>query len=281
NEQTRIYNIATEGLSDYPPAKVEDVVKRFQRREFDQKRMFYAYDGNKMIGYVGLTGKDKETNSRWTGYPWLDKGADSQTRVLLFEELEKQCKEERLKILRAYATTKYSEQLEFFRSQGFQDKIEHQVYQKDLKPNKVRLPRGYSFRAVQKEDLPSLEEIAKLDQKMSGRFVPSDYEQYMANSDYDQETMIVAIKKDIVVGFNAMFVIPDPNDDRAQRIGVVVHPDHEIMEQLMILELENRAIDKKKKKMEITMRPDSKRLPLIKAWGYLLVNKAFQLEKSY
>ena len=48
-DQARIYNYGSRGLPDYPPAKVEDVIKRFKRSAFDQSRMFYAFKGPKML----------------------------------------------------------------------------------------------------------------------------------------------------------------------------------------------------------------------------------------
>ena len=90
-EQTAIYNYGTSKLPEFIPAKVEDVIKRFKRENFDQNRMFYAYDGDKMVGYAGLTGRDEQQNLRGIGYPWLTEGTPEEVRDLLYEAMENKC----------------------------------------------------------------------------------------------------------------------------------------------------------------------------------------------
>ena len=127
-EQTRIYNYATEKLEDFAPAKTEDVVKRFKREQFDPLRMFYAYKGDKMIGYAGLTGRDKEKNLRSVGYPWLDKDTDLSVRDSLYEEMEKQCQTEGTKTMQAFSSDRYPDLFSFYKSKNFQIDQEFLLY---------------------------------------------------------------------------------------------------------------------------------------------------------
>ncbi|MFX0015938.1 MAG: GNAT family N-acetyltransferase [Promethearchaeota archaeon] len=277
--QTEIYNAATSSLPN-SPAKVEDTIARFKREAFDQSRMFYAYKGDQIVGYSGLTGKDTEQNLRGIGYPWLTEGTDTSVRDLLYETMVKKCRDEGTKLLRVFYSLNYPDQLEFFKSKGFELKHEFLVHEKDLTKNDYELPAGYIFRPLKREDLPILEEVSRKDPKMKSPFVASDYEQYMDSSTYDPDNVIVTEKDGTVVGFFGIFIPPDPERERAFFAGVAIHGDHQEIESFLMKEAENRALAKGKQKMDITFYPDSPRLPFAQKQGYKQYSHSYQLEKK-
>ncbi len=279
-EQTEIYNVATAKLPNFVPAKVEDTINRFKRETFDQSRMFYAYEEDRMIGYSGLSGRDKERNSRNVGFPWLPEGTDPSVRDLLYEAMEKKCRDEGTKLLRRGGSPEYPEQLEFFKSKGFEVKIEYLVHEKVLTKNEDELPEGYSFRAMKREDLPTLEEVSRKDPLMKSPFVATDYEQYMDSTGYDPDNVIVAEKEGTLVGFFGIYVPPDSEIKRAYFGGAAVHGDHQAIEPFLIKEMENRALAKGKEKLDVTFFPDSPRLAPYKELGYKQYSHSFQLEKA-
>jgi hypothetical protein len=279
-EQTEIYNAAIAKLPDTTPAKVEDTIIRFKREAFDQTRMFYAYEGDKMIGYAGLTGRDKEQNLRGVGYPWLAEGTDPSVRDLLYEAMEKKCREEGTTLLRVFGSPNNPEKLKFFKAKAFDVKHEFLVHEKVLSRNEYHLPAGYVFRPLKREDLPVLEEVSRNDPKMRSPFVASDFEQFIDSSDYDPDSIIVTEKDGTVVGFNGVFIPPDPKITRAYFGGVAVLGDHQEIEPFLIKEIENRALVKGKEKMDMAFYPDSPRLPFAKEQGYKQYSHSYQLDKT-
>ncbi len=278
-EQTSIYNNAVSKLPDFEPAKVEDTIKRFKRGTFDQSRMFYAYEGEKLVGYSGLTGRDKELNLRSVGYPWLAEGTPNNVRDLLYEAMEAKCLKEGTSLLRVYGSPRYPEQLNFFRTKNFHTKVEFLVHQKDLKSNDFKIPEGYLFRNIKKEDLPVLEEVSRKDPKMKSPFIASDFEQFMDSSDYDSESIIVAEKDGVVIGYYALYIPKDQKNEKCFFAGVAIHGDYQEIESYLLMELENRALKRGKKKIEIIFYPDSPRLPFAKERGFKEIEHSFRLEK--
>lgn len=279
-KQTEIYNAEIAKLPESIPAKVEDTIARFKRESFDRSRMFYAYEGDRMVGYSGLTGRDTKQNLRGVGYPWLTEGTDPSVRDLLYESMEKKCHNEGTKILRVFGSPNNPEKLDFFKSKGFEVKHEFLVHEKQLTRNDYNLPSGYLFRPLKREDLPILKEISQNDPKMKTPFVPSDYEQYMDSSDYDPDSIIVAEKEGVVVGFYGAYIPPDPKLERAYFGGAAVHGDYQEIEPYLMKEVENIALAKGKAKMDCTFYPDSPRLPYAKEQGYVQYNHSYLLEKS-
>ena len=149
---SKIYNQETSKLPNYTEAKVEDTIKRFKRETFDKTRMFYAYQDNEMVGYVGLTGKDVKQNLRSAGYPWLAEGTDEDVRDQLYEAMEKKVRDEGTKILRAFGSPQYPVQLKFFQDKDYKTKIEFLNLEKELKENQFDVPDGYVLRSIKKED---------------------------------------------------------------------------------------------------------------------------------
>ncbi|MFW9904115.1 MAG: hypothetical protein ACFFFH_07280 [Candidatus Thorarchaeota archaeon] len=279
-EQTEIYNAATAKLPDTSPAKVEDVIARFKRETFDQSRMFYAYEGDRMIAYAGLTGRNKEQNLRGAGYPWLTEGTDSSVRDLLYEAMEKKCRDEGTELLRVYGSPDFPEQLEFFKTKGFEIIHEFLVYEKVLEKNEYELPAGYTFRPLKREDLPVLEKVSRSDPKMKSPFVASDWEQFMDSNNYNPDANVVAEKNGAVVGFYAFFIPPEPERKKAYFAGVAVLGDNQEIEPLLFKELENRALAQGKEKIDITFYPDSPRLPFAKEIGFTQYSHNYQLNKK-
>jgi len=278
-EQTQIYNEATSKLPEYAPAKVEDTITRFKRETFDQSRMFYAYEGEKLLGYSGLTGRNEQENRRGVGYPWLREGTPDIVRDQLYEAMETKCRQEGTALLRVYGSPRYPEQLNFFKSKKFKIEVEFLVHHKDLKTNEFKIPNKYIFRELKKEDLPVLEKVSQNDPKMKSPFIASDFEQYMNSTDYDAESIVIAEKNGSVVGFYGMFIPPDPDNEKVYFGGVAIHGDYQEIEPYLLMELENRAIKRGKKKFEITFFPDSPRLPFAKERGYILTEHSYQLDK--
>jgi hypothetical protein len=277
--QTAIYNVEGTKLPEFVPAKVEDTIKRFKRKTFDQSRMFYAYKGDEMIGYVGLTGKDVKANSRGAGYPWLAEGADESVRDLLYDAMEKKCQDEGTQTLRVFGSPRYPKQLEFFKSKGFEIKIEYLVHQKELVHNVFEVPSGYTFRALKLEDLPILEEVSKNDPKMRTPFVASEFEQFMDSDDYDPDCIVVTEYNQKPVGYYGIYIPPDTAIEKSYFAGVAIHGDHQVIEPYLLMELENRALNKGKKIMEVTFYPDSPRLPSAKERNYIQIEHSYRLEK--
>lgn len=279
-EQTSIYNAAIAKMPDTSPAKVEDTIARFKRETFDQSRMFYAYEGDRMVGYVGLTGHNKEQNFRGAGYPWLTEGTNTGVRDLLYEAMEKKCREEETKLLRVYGSPNYPEQLEFFKSKKFEVIHEFLVHEKVLVRNDYELPVGYTFRPLKREDLPILEEVSKNDPKMKSPFVASDWDQFMDSSNYNPDSIVVTEKDGTVVGFCAFFIPSDPKRKRAYFAGVAVLGDNQEIEPFLFKELENRALAEGKEKVDMTFYPDSPRLPFAKELGFTQYSHNYQLDKE-
>ncbi|MFX1507369.1 MAG: hypothetical protein ACFFDC_14900 [Promethearchaeota archaeon] len=279
-QQTEIYNAAIAKLPDTSPAKVEDTIARFKRETFDQSRMFYAYEGDKMIAYAGLTGRNKEQNLRGVGYPWLTEGTDTNVRDLLYEAMEKKCRDEETELLRVYGSPNYPDQLEFFKSKGFEVIHEFLVHEKVLEKNEYELPAGYTFRALKREDLPILEEVSQNDPKMKSPFVASDWEQFMDSNNYNPDAIVVAEKDGTVVGFYSFFIPVESERKRAYFAGVAVLGDNQEIEPFLFKELENRALVKGKEKVDITFYPDSPRLPFAKELGFKQYSHSYQLDKN-
>ncbi|MFW9993376.1 MAG: GNAT family N-acetyltransferase [Candidatus Odinarchaeota archaeon] len=279
-KQTAIYNAARSKFPNYTPANVEDTVVRFKRETFDRTRMFYAYDGDRIVGYAGLTGKNEEQNLRGVGYPWLVEGIDPSVRDLLFEAMEKKCRDEGTKIMRIFGSPDYPDQMEFFKSKGFTVTQEYLVHEKELEKSEYELPGGYVFRQLKKEDLTVLEDVSRNDPKMKSPFVATDFEQYMDSSGYDPDSIVVAEKDGTVVGYFGAFIPPDPENKRAYFAGVAVHGDHQEIEPFLMKEIENRAIERNKEKMEINFYPDSPRLPFAREQGYKQYSRSYLLDKK-
>ena len=278
--QVVIYNQAIPEMSDYIPAKVEDVINRFKRKEFDPLRMFYAYDGSRMIGYAGLTGKDKEQNLRSVGYPWLLKDVPNSVRDLLYDAMENQCRSEGTKTLHSFSSNKYPEFFNFFKAKNFQTKLEYLIFDKELTKNVYTLPEGYTLRSLHKEDLPTLESLSRRDPKLKAPFNVSDMERVMNSSDYNPEFALVAVKDDNIVGFYSLTVFPDPKMTKVYFGGVATDPGNQEIELLLLMELENRALSHGKKTIEITFFPDSLRLPSAKERGFKQIGTTYMLEKT-
>ena len=128
--QTQINNEAIKDFPDYLPATVDDVIARFQRKEFDPKRMFYAYEGSKIVGYAGLSGRNLKDNLRTVGYPWILKGISSSVRDLLYKAMENQCRREGTKNLQVYVSEKYPDIIDFFTSKDFKKTQEYVIMEK-------------------------------------------------------------------------------------------------------------------------------------------------------
>ncbi|MHA2296831.1 MAG: GNAT family N-acetyltransferase [Candidatus Hodarchaeales archaeon] len=279
-EQTEIYNAAIAKLPDTIQAKVEDTIARFKRETFEQSRMFYAYEEDRMVGYAGLTGRNEEQNLRGVGYPWLVEGIDDSVRDLLYEAMEKKCLDEGTKVLRVFGSPINPDRLEFFKSKGFTIKTEFLVHEKELTKNDYELPEGYLFRPLNREDLPILEKVSRNDPKMKTPFVASDYEQYMSSSDYDPDSIVITEKEGTVVGYFGVYIPPDDKIKRAYFAGVAVDGDHQEIEPFLLKEIENKALSKNKEKMEITFYPDSPRLPFAREQGYKQYSHRYQLDKE-
>ena len=279
-DQTSIYNQGTAKMPEYPPAKVEDVVKRFKRKEFDPSRMFYAYNGATMIGYAGLSGKDKEKNLRSVGYPWLIEDIPNGVRDLLYDAMENQCNSEGTKTLRTTLLQKYPDLLNFFKDKNFQTKTEFLVFEKELTKNAHTLPEGYTIRSLVKDDLFKVEAISHRDPKLKNPFIRADWERIINDSNNNPEFAIVAEKDGNVVAFYALTVFSDPKMTKAYFGGVVTDPKHQEVEPLLAMELENRALAQGKKTVEMAFFPDSLRLPLAKERGFKQIGKNILLEKT-
>ena len=279
-DQTAIYNQGTAKMPEYPQAKVEDVINRFKRKEFDPLRMFYAYNGSTMIGYAGLSGKDKEKNLRSVGYPWLLKDVPNSVRDLLYDAMENQCKSEGTKTLRTMLLQKYPDLLNFFKARNFQTKLEFLIFEKELTKNVYKLPAGYTFRSLAKNDLSKLESLSRRDPKLKAPFNVSDMERFMNSSDYNPEFALVAEKAGTIVGFYSLTVFPDPKMTKVYFGGVATDPGNQEIELLLLMELENRALSHGKKTIEITFFPDSLRLPSAKERGFKQISSSYRLEKT-
>lgn len=279
-DQTAIYNQAGKKIVDFEPATEEDVIKRFQRKEFDPLRMFYAFQGDKMIGYAGLTGRDKEKNHRGVGYPWLLKDVPENVRDQLYEGMQKQCKDEGTKTMRGFASERNPEILNFYKSKGFEINQEFLVHQKQLIKNNYTLPQGYKMRPVTKDDLPKIADISNRDPKMKTPFDAKGMAGFMDTKNYHPDDYVVAEKNGTVVGFYGINIPNNPKNDKIFFFGVATDPDHQEIEVFLMKELENRGLAKGKKIFEMMFFPDSLRLPSAKERGFKQVAKNYILTKS-
>ncbi|MHA2231546.1 MAG: hypothetical protein ACXAB4_03550, partial [Candidatus Hodarchaeales archaeon] len=268
-QQTAIYNAAIAKLPESFPAKVEDIIARFKRATFDPSRMFYAYEGDRMVGYIGLSEKDEKLNERGIGYPWLAEGVDASVRDLLFEAAEKKAEEEGTKKLkRDCFENDAPEIMDFYKSKGYKVATEFLRHEKKLQKSDVQLPPGYLIRALKREDLPALEEVSKNDPTMKSPFVAADFEAYMDSSAYQPDMATVAEKDGNIVAYHGAFIPPDPMATRAFFRAIGVHGDHQEIEPILVQEIENRVLEKGFDLMDITLYPDSPRLKPLQELGY-------------
>ncbi|MHA2231545.1 MAG: GNAT family N-acetyltransferase [Candidatus Hodarchaeales archaeon] len=279
-QQTAIYNAAIAKLPESFPAKTEDIIARFKRDTFDPSRMFYAYEGDRMVGYLGLSGKDEKLNERGIGYPWLVEGTDTSVRGLLFEAAEKKAKEEGIKKLRCFGAANTPEINDFFESKGYKVVIEFLRHEKKLQKNDIQMPPGFTIRTLKREDLPAVEEVSKNDPKMKSPFVAADFEAAMDSSTYQPDMATVAEKDNKIVGYHGAFIPPDPAATRAYFGGVAVHGDHQEIEPILVQEIENRVLAKGFELMDITLFPDSPRLKPFQELGYKKYSHFYRLEKE-
>lgn len=283
-KQTEIYNKANATDPNFTPARVEEVIKRFKNEKFDPNRMFYAYQGDIIIGYAGLTGRNVERNVRGFGYPWLLDGVNQKVRDELYEAMEEQCREEGTENLEVqtivFQTPHYQERLDFFKTKQFGIKNEFLMYEKELKYNDFVLPKGYTLRSVVERDVEKMVEVAKADLKLKNPFNPKETLDYLHSPDFDPSYIVVAEFENNIVGMYAMFISPNPVDIKAYFAGVVVHGDHQKIEHYLFMEIENRALGKGKKYFQIMYYPDSQRLPYAKEHGYKQIRKTYYLEKK-
>lgn len=284
HSQTEIFNKANALDPDFTPAQVEDVIKRFKNEKFDPKRMFYAYQGDKMVGYAGLTGRNVETNLRGVGYPWLLDSISQKVRDNLYEAMEKQCSDEGTNNLEVqpivFQTPYYKERLDFFTGKDFTIKNEFLMYEKELKHNNYDLPKGYTLRSAVESDVQKIFEVSKTDPKLKSPFNPKEALDYMHSPDFDASYIVVAEYEKNIVGMYAMFIPPNPAETRAYFAGVVVDGDHQEIEHYLVMEIENRALGKGKKYYQVMFYPDSQRLPYAKEHGYKEIRKTYYLEKK-
>ncbi|MFQ5978799.1 MAG: hypothetical protein ACE5OZ_11785 [Candidatus Heimdallarchaeota archaeon] len=280
-QQTVIYNAAIADLPETFPAKVEDTIARFKRDTFDPSRMFYAFEGDQMVGYIGLSGKDEKLNERGIGYPWLVKGTDPSVQDLLFEAAERKTKEEGTKKLRAFGSANAPELMDFYKSKGYKVVIEFLRHEKKLQKSNIQLPPGYLIRTLKREDLPAVEEVSKNDPKMKSPFVAAEFEVTMDSSGYNPEMATVAEKDEKIVGYYGAFIPPDPTATRAYFGGIAVHGDHQEIEPILAREIENRVFEKGFKLMDITLYPDSPRLKPFQELGYKQYSHLYRLEKEF
>ncbi len=281
-DQTGIYNAEIVKLVPNSfPSKVENTIKRFQKETFDKTRLFYAYEGDKMVGYLGLTGKDTEKNERGFGYPWLAEGTDSSVRDLLYNAAEKKCRDEGTKTLRQFVRKDTPEILEFFKSKDFKVIIEFLNHQKTLEHNDVTFPEGYSVRAMQKEDLKHIEEVVSPnDPTAKDPFRAADFIDFMDSDEYTPETFIVGVKDGEVVGFFGAFIPPIEKPEKGYFGGGQTHGDHQQIEPLLVQEIENRVKARGIDIMDITFYPDSPRLKPFRKMGYTQYSHSYRLEKK-
>ena len=207
--QVMIYNQAIENFPDYFPAKVEDVVKRFQRADFDPKRIFYAFDGDTMIGYASLSNRNLQYNSRTVGYPWLLKGVDRNVRNILYDAMEKQCKKERTRSMCIYVSERYIDMIEFFTSKNFQFAQDYIELEKKLAKQEYKKPKEYIFRSLKEKDILTLETISLHDPGVKERFISADWTQFMNFSEYNTDDVLVAEKDGKAAGFYALSIPTD------------------------------------------------------------------------
>ncbi|MHA1942214.1 MAG: GNAT family N-acetyltransferase [Candidatus Hodarchaeales archaeon] len=278
-DQMAIYNADAAENPDFTAVKVENIIERFRRESFDRSGMFYAYEGEKMVGYSGLADRNTHENSRGMGYPWLLKETTENVRDLLYTEMEKKCLEDGIKKLVYFCLQNASKQAEFFKNKGFEIAQEFLVHEKKISYTDFELPSGYEFRSIVKEDLPLLEEVSHNDPNIRSPFIAAHYEQYMNSSSFDPESVVIAEKDGKVVACFALVIPPDPNLKKAYLGLLVVHGNHQEIGIFLMNELENRALARGKEKIEVTFYPDSPRLPFALAHGYSQYEHKYQLEK--
>ena len=274
-----IYNQAIKTFPDYFPAKVEDVVKRFQRKEFDQKRMFYAFDRDEMIGYAGLSGRNLQYNSRTAGYPWILKGVDPNVRNLLYNAMEKQCRKEGTRSMHAFVVERYLDIIDFFESRNFHITQDFIIFEKKLSKIKFKTPEGYTFRLLKEKDLPRLETISLRDRRVKERIFSSDWTQFMNFSEYNTDDVIIAEKNGNIAGFYALSIPADQKKTKTYFAGLAVDVKDQMIEPYIEMELENRAFERGKKTLEISLSTFSKKIPLAKEKGFQPAGITLKLEK--
>ena len=277
--QTKIYNQAISNFPNYLPVAVEDVIAHFHHHAFDPKRMFYAYDGPKMVGFASLSARDIQRNLRTMSYPWIIKDTNPSVRNLLFTAVEQQCRRDRTKLLRTYVFESYRDIFSFFTDKNFIITQEFIIMEKELTKNVFTIPSGYRLRTLQKRDLPKLESILLHDPKIKLRFTPSDWNQFLNINEFNPDDVIVAEKDHQVVGFYALTIPTDPTKAKAYIAGEAIDTQDQIIEPYLVMGLENRALEHGKKTLETSFKADSKRIRLALDRGFQKTGKTFRLDK--
>lgn len=277
--QTQIYNQAITDFPDYLPVSAEEIFNRFQQKEFDPKRMFYAYDGPKMVGFATLSARDIKHNLRTMSYPWILKDTSPSVRDLLYTAIERQCRHDGTKILRTFVFESYPDIFDFFISKKFTISQEFIIMEKELTKNAFRIPLGYKIRSLQKGDLPKLESIALHDKKLKVRFTPSDWNQFLNLSEFNPADVIVAEKDGTVVGFYALSIPSDSSKTKAYIAGEAINVQDQVIEPFLVMGLENRALEHGKKTLETFFKSGSSRIRLATERGFQKIGINFRLDK--
>ena len=148
--QVRIYNDSAAERPKFKPASLDEIRRRCSAAEFDPGSRFFAIENGDAVGYAGF-----HANGR-VSFPWCAKGQERWS-LPLFERVLEAMRARNMKNAWAAYRADWTGELEFFRSQGFQQVREMVNF--DLNLGDMPTPgarRASSLSPLSASDIPQL-----------------------------------------------------------------------------------------------------------------------------
>jgi hypothetical protein len=199
-EQVRIYNAAAAtALPKFKPATLDELRRRVRASEFDPTARFLAVAEGRAVGYAGF-----HANGR-VSYPWCLPGQEAWAGPLFEHVL---CAMAERGLTRAFAAYRgdWRAQLEFFRSQGFQQAREMVNFVLELRDMPTPAARrGVAMTPLRPDDLPA---VVQLGTGVLRTTEPEALKRQLFENPYFPG--------------EAMFALRNPEDGRPRAVGVLI-----------------------------------------------------------
>jgi hypothetical protein len=153
--QASIYNATASVLPGFKPAKVDEIIRRYQAADFDPESRFYAVENGEVVGYAvfGENGR--------ISYPWCLPEAEHWREPLL-DAMLGEMKKRRLGEAWAAYRADWVSALRFLEGRGFVEKRVMINYVAELSalPRRSREPANRRLDHLKREELPGLLALA-------------------------------------------------------------------------------------------------------------------------
>ncbi|GIW82981.1 MAG: hypothetical protein KatS3mg105_4788 [Gemmatales bacterium] len=151
--QAEVYNEAAADLPGFKPATVAEVERRCQARGFDPASRFYAVENGRIVAYAMFN-----ANGR-VNFPWCRPGFE-HARQPLFDKVIQALKDRGVQTVFAAYRSDWTEQWEFFQSQGFAKKRDMLNYVLELASMPTRTKQPPAVTPLRREDVPAIYQLA-------------------------------------------------------------------------------------------------------------------------